>query len=139
MEHFYNTIGEDWFTYQELYSNMVEYFPDNSLFIEVGSWKGRSTSYMAVEIANSEKNIKFDCIDTWNGLLKIDIEGSEWEVLDSTPNTIFECIDKFLLEYHLPKGRLQNLITRMHWCGFQHWFEPGFNEENENGTVLFFK
>jgi cephalosporin hydroxylase len=67
MEHFYNTIGEDWFTYQELYSNMVNYFPDNALFVEIGSWKGRSTSYMAVEIHNSEKNIKFDCVDTWNG------------------------------------------------------------------------
>jgi hypothetical protein len=67
MEHFYNTIGEDWFTYQKLYSNMVDYFPDNALFVEVGSWKGRSTSYMAVEIHNSEKNIKFDCVDTWDG------------------------------------------------------------------------
>jgi hypothetical protein len=67
MEHFYNTIGEDWFTYQELYSNMVDYFPDNALFVEIGSWKGRSTSYMAVEIHNSEKNIKFDCVDTWDG------------------------------------------------------------------------
>ena len=67
MEHFYNTIGEDWFTYQELYSNMVNYFPDNALFVEIGSWKGRSTSYMAVEIHNSEKNIKFDCVDTWDG------------------------------------------------------------------------
>ena len=67
MEHFYNTIGEDWFTYQELYSNMVKHFPDNSLFVEIGSWKGRSASYMAVEIINSEKNIKFDCIDTWEG------------------------------------------------------------------------
>ena len=67
MEHFYNTIGEDWFTYQELYSNMVDYFPDNALFVEIGSWKGRSASYMAVEIHNSEKNIKFDCVDTWDG------------------------------------------------------------------------
>jgi len=67
MEHFYNTIGEDWFTYQELYSNMVDYFPDNALFVEVGSWKGRSISNMAVEIHNSEKNIKFDCVDTWDG------------------------------------------------------------------------
>jgi hypothetical protein len=67
MEHFYHTIGEDWFTYQELYSNMVGYFPDNTLFVEVGSWKGRSSSFMGVEIHNSGKNIKFDCIDTWEG------------------------------------------------------------------------
>ena len=67
MEHFYKSIGEDWFTYQELYSNMVNYFTDNSIFVEVGSWKGRSSSYMAVEIHNSGKNIRFDCVDTWNG------------------------------------------------------------------------
>jgi len=67
MQHFYHTIGEDWFTYQHLYSKMVKHFPDNAHFVEVGSWKGRSASYMAVEILNSGKCIKFDCVDTWNG------------------------------------------------------------------------
>jgi hypothetical protein len=27
----------------------------------------------------------------------------------------------------------------MHSLGFQHWFEPGFNEDSENGTVLFYR
>jgi hypothetical protein len=67
MEHFYQNIGEDWMDFQELYSEMVNYFPDNSHFVEVGSWKGRSASYMAVEIINSKKRIKFDCVDTWLG------------------------------------------------------------------------
>jgi hypothetical protein len=67
MEHFYQTVGEDWMDFQELYSNMVEHFTDGSHFVEVGSWKGRSASYMGVEIYNSEKQIKFDCVDTWLG------------------------------------------------------------------------
>lgn len=67
MEHFYQNIGEDWMDYQNLYSEMVNHFTDNSHFVEIGSWKGRSTSYMAVEIYNSRKNIKFDCVDTWCG------------------------------------------------------------------------
>ena len=67
MEHFYQNIGEDWMDYQNLYSEMVNHFTDNSHFVEIGSWKGRSTSYMAVEIFNSRKNIKFDCVDTWCG------------------------------------------------------------------------
>lgn len=36
-------------------------------FVEVGCWKGMSAAYMAVEIINSGKNIKFDCVDTWRG------------------------------------------------------------------------
>jgi hypothetical protein len=67
MEHFYQTVGEDCMDFQELYSNMVEHFTDGSHFVEVGSWKGRSASYMGVEIYNSEKQIKFDCVDTWLG------------------------------------------------------------------------
>ena len=67
MEHFYQTVGEDWMDFQELYSNMVEHFTDGSHFVEVGSWKGRSASYMGVAIYNSEKQIKFDCVDTWLG------------------------------------------------------------------------
>ena len=70
MEHFYQNIGEDWVDFQNLYSKMVEHFPDHSHFVEVGSWKGRSSSYMAVEILNSNKKIKFDCVDTWEGSLE---------------------------------------------------------------------
>lgn len=64
MEHFYQNIGEDWFTYPNLYKEMVEKSSNGSLFVEVGSWKGRSASFMAVEILNSKKDIKFDCVDT---------------------------------------------------------------------------
>lgn len=70
MEHFYQNIGEDWMDFQNFYSKMVEHFPDNSHFVEIGSWKGRSSSYMAVEILNSNKKIKFDCVDTWEGSLE---------------------------------------------------------------------
>jgi predicted O-methyltransferase YrrM len=65
MKHFYQNLGENWFTYPNLYKNMVEKFPSGSHFVEVGTWKGRSAAFMAVEIINSEKNIKFDCVDDW--------------------------------------------------------------------------
>lgn len=67
MEHFYYRLGQDWFTYPNLYKRMVLHFPSGSHFVEVGSWKGRSACYMAVEIHNSGKNILFDCVDTWDG------------------------------------------------------------------------
>jgi predicted O-methyltransferase YrrM len=67
IKHFYQNIGEDWFTYAEFYKQIVEKFSDGAHFVEVGSWKGRSASYMAVEIHNSNKKIKFDCVDKWDG------------------------------------------------------------------------
>ena len=63
IEHFYDKV-DGWFTFPQLYKSMVEKF-DDAHFVEVGTWKGRSAAYMAVEIANSNKNIKFDCVDNW--------------------------------------------------------------------------
>jgi predicted O-methyltransferase YrrM len=67
INHIYDQpqFGEDWFSYSRLYSEMVNRFPSGSHFVEIGSWKGKSSAYMAVEIANSGKSIQFDCIDPW--------------------------------------------------------------------------
>lgn len=68
MDHFWNEphMGENWFTYPALYREMVSRFSDESHFVEIGSWKGMSAAFMAVEIINSGKQIKFDCIDIWS-------------------------------------------------------------------------
>lgn len=62
MEHFYQNI-DGWFSYEYIYKDVVEQAEEDSLFVEIGSFKGRSTAFMAVEIANSGKKIRFDCID----------------------------------------------------------------------------
>ena len=46
---------------------MVSRFDSGSHFVEVGAFLGQSAVYMGVEIINSGKNIKFDCIDHWEG------------------------------------------------------------------------
>lgn len=68
MEHFCHTI-QGWFSYPYLYQHVVNSCNsyDRYHFVEVGSWKGRSACFMAVEILNSNKNILFDCVDTWKG------------------------------------------------------------------------
>ena len=68
-------FGEEWFSYPDLYKSMVEKFPSGSKFVEVGSWKGKSSAYMAVEIANSCKKIDFYCVDLWE--VSIEHEGME--------------------------------------------------------------
>lgn len=64
MKHFYNEI-QGFFNFSGLYSEMVKKHLNGSHFVEIGCWKGKSAIYMGVEIINSNKNIKFDCIDNW--------------------------------------------------------------------------
>jgi hypothetical protein len=66
MNHFYHTI-HGWFDFEQVYSNMVNSHNDGAHFVEVGAFYGKSSAYMAVEIANSNKKIKFDVVDTWRG------------------------------------------------------------------------
>ncbi len=62
MEHFYQNIP-GWFSYEYVYKDLVEQAEDDSLFVEIGSYKGMSSAFMAVEIINSGKNIRFECFD----------------------------------------------------------------------------
>jgi predicted O-methyltransferase YrrM len=66
MDHFYDKI-QGWRQFHELYSQKVREAKENSTFVEIGSWLGKSAVYMAVEILNSGKKIQFDCVDTWRG------------------------------------------------------------------------
>jgi hypothetical protein len=70
MNHFYQDykkFPENWFTFPTLYSNFVKILNNQETIVEIGSYKGQSTVYMAVEIANSNKKINFYAIDTWEG------------------------------------------------------------------------
>lgn len=66
MEHFYKNI-DGFFNYQDLYSKVIGLLPNNAHIVEIGAYKGCSTAYLAVEAINSNKNIKIDVIDSWNG------------------------------------------------------------------------
>lgn len=116
MEHFYSEeqFGENWFSYLELYQQMVERFPSGSHFVEIGSWKGKSAVAMAVEIINSGKKIKFDCIDPWYDL-------------DSTVEDYFKnydtgCVDQTLNLYETFLKNIQPVneyITPMRMTSMQ--------------------
>lgn len=66
MEHFYQKIN-GWFTFSNFYTTAVNQAKSGMHFVEVGTWKGMSAAFMAVEILNSNKHIIFDCVDTWDG------------------------------------------------------------------------
>ena len=56
-----------WFSYENIYEQMVESAIGGETFVEVGAWFGKSTNYLATKIKESKKNIKFTAIDTWKG------------------------------------------------------------------------
>lgn len=75
MQHYIfnnSAFGENWFTYPQLYAYVVNKFPSGSRFVELGCWKGMSAAFMGVEIINSGKDIKLDCIDIWSDQAYID-------------------------------------------------------------------
>jgi len=108
MEHFYKKIeSENWFGYEDLYSMMVNRFDNDSHFVEVGAWKGMSACFMAVEIINSGKNIKFDCVDTWEYIkTSIEINKNQFENL----------FDIFLKNIEPVKSSI-NIIKSISWDG----------------------
>lgn len=66
MEHFFRSIP-GWYVHADLYRGVVQHAAPGAHFVEVGAWKGKSASFMAVEIINSGKTIQFDVVDTWDG------------------------------------------------------------------------
>jgi predicted O-methyltransferase YrrM len=65
MQHRYNKI-RGWFNFPDIYSEMIEKV-DEGHFVEIGTFFGKSASYMGVEILNAGKQIIFDTIDTFQG------------------------------------------------------------------------
>ena len=95
MEHFYHNI-HGFFDFQELYTRIVKELSDGSHFVEIGAFYGKSSAYMAVELANSCKKIKFDVIDTWRGSPEHQIDG--WDKQEMMINdTAFDAFQQNML------------------------------------------
>jgi GR25 family glycosyltransferase involved in LPS biosynthesis/cephalosporin hydroxylase len=60
---------QGWFDFDLIYDEQLTSFGDNpAVVVEVGSWLGRSTAFMAEEIKRRLKtNVKFYAVDTWRG------------------------------------------------------------------------
>lgn len=65
MKHYYETIGENWFSYNEFYKDIIGKMPHGANILEIGCWKGRSTACLGVEIINSGKDMHLFCVDAW--------------------------------------------------------------------------
>tara|TARA_Y100000114_G_C11681190_1_gene288669 strand:+ start:211 stop:837 length:627 start_codon:yes stop_codon:yes gene_type:complete len=67
MKHSYFKIP-GWFNYAESYDIIVDQIPDDGKILEIGSFMGRSTHYLATALYNADKqNVKIYALDTFKG------------------------------------------------------------------------
>ena len=81
MKHSYFKIP-GWFNMHEAYDQLLENCPDGSEILEIGSFMGRSTSYLATNIINSGKRVHVYALDTFEGSSEhanLDIDGGFYE------------------------------------------------------------
>jgi hypothetical protein len=68
MEHFYQDISGFMSHKNTVMLDLVlDQFPAEGTWVELGSWTGRSAAYCVVELINRNKLGKFYCVDTWKG------------------------------------------------------------------------
>lgn len=92
MEHYWlDLAGPVWFSGAEIYRRFVGSVTRPSIAVELGAWKGRSTCFMGVEIANSGKPITFYTVDHWQGVG--DQEGYEPDA-DDRAGRLFEVFQR---------------------------------------------
>ena len=82
-----------WFSYPFLYEKAIKEFENNSIFVEVGCFMGKSTSCMAYLIKESGKNIDFYAIDNW--------EGSEEHQEHYSDKNLWEIFEQNMVKYNL--------------------------------------
>jgi hypothetical protein len=67
MKHTYFNIP-GWFNYSETYDIIVDQIADDGVIVEIGSFLGRSTHYLATALYNAGKeDVQIYCVDTFEG------------------------------------------------------------------------
>jgi len=59
-----------------IYREAVANFKDGAVFVELGSFAGASACFMAEQIEQSGKDITLYCVDLWNNMIFVNVEGS---------------------------------------------------------------
>ena len=71
----------------------------------------KNSNSVQVESITLQKVFELNNIKKCN-LLKLDCEGSEYEIINSLPDNYFSMIDKMIIEYHFAK-KYPKLLTEL--------------------------
>jgi len=102
-----------WFTFDKLYSEIVtkfgtfekkNYIPKPATFVEIGSWMGKSSCFMAENIKAYAPHIKFYCVDIWTGSPH---KPEQQAIVQKHGGSIYKCFlhnmaDAGVLDYVVP-------------------------------------
>ena len=129
-----------WFSYVDLYDEVVQKVPPFANVVELGTWFGKSTNYLAAKIKNSNKKIKFTTIDTFKGT---DNEDLHQNIVGSFNGDIFyEFIDNTVMSnnydtFDIIKDTSKNAANQFSNCSIDfmmidagHTYEDVTNDLN---------
>jgi predicted O-methyltransferase YrrM len=91
IKHTYKDI-QGWFNMEKQYLYLLENTPENGVFVELGTWKGKSTTFLVTEMINRGRNVNFyavDLFETGDGIKdekEINAYGKHFSILDEYKN-----------------------------------------------------
>ena len=95
MEHFYQNFDGFMSEKNTVFLDIVlERFPANGVWVELGSWTGRSVAYCVVELLNRNKLGKFYAVDTWDGGVELKDHGSTKNLKQIFHDNVAPVLDK---------------------------------------------
>ena len=66
IKHNYQSI-EGWFNMEEQYLELLNHCPEDGTFVELGCFKGKSTSFIVTEIIKQKRDVSFYAVDSFEG------------------------------------------------------------------------
>jgi len=66
IDHYYQSL-EGWFNMEKQYLELLDATPEGGVFVELGCYKGKSTSFIGVEIHKQKRDINFFAVDSFQG------------------------------------------------------------------------
>jgi hypothetical protein len=87
-----------WMNFGSVYDEAVQEAKDGAVFVEVGTWLGRSAAYMASKIKDSGKSIRFFAVDNFDGSPEEPVHAAAIQVLKDQGLTLEQACRKNIAE-----------------------------------------
>jgi predicted O-methyltransferase YrrM len=99
-----------WFDYQDFYDKVVEEMPFGGVFVEVGTYHGRSAIYLALKMLSSTNRFKIITIEnlSLNPSYRVDPE-----IVPTSRNTILQNFKTYGVGSHINLMTCDSLKTHM--------------------------